>query len=384
MTGPRFGTRAVHAGQEPDPSTGAIMTPVYLTSTFVQPQPAKPVGGYDYSRTKNPTRVALEANLASLEGGAWGLAFGSGMAAIHAVASLLSAGDHVVAGDDLYGGTFRLFRTVLARQGLRFTFVDPSDPSALEAAIEPATKALFVETPTNPLLRLVDLRACAALAKARGLLSVCDNTFATPALQAPLSLGFDLVVHSTTKYLGGHSDVVGGAVVGRDEGLRARLAHLQNAIGAVPGPLDCFLVLRGTKTLHLRMERHCRNAHRVAQFLAGHPKVARVLYPGLPSHPQHDLARSQMSGSGGIVSLELKGGGPAALAFASSTRWFALAESLGGVESLVDHPASMTHASIPEEKRRAAGLSDSLVRLSVGVEDAEDLLEDLDRALQKA
>jgi cystathionine gamma-lyase len=384
VTGPRFGTRAVHAGQEPDPSTGAIMTPVYLTSTFVQPQPAKPVGGYDYSRTKNPTRVALEANLASLEGGAWGLAFGSGMAAIHAVASLLSSGDHVLAGDDLYGGTFRLFRTVLARQGLRFTFVDPSDPSALEAAIEPATKMLFVETPTNPLLRLVDLRACAALAKARGLLSVCDNTFATPALQAPLSLGFDLVVHSTTKYLGGHSDVVGGAVVGRDENLRARLAHLQNAIGAVPGPLDCFLVLRGTKTLHLRMERHCRNAHRVAQFLAGHPKVARVLYPGLPSHPQHDLARSQMSGSGGIVSLELKGGGPAALAFATSTRWFALAESLGGVESLVDHPASMTHASIPEEKRRAAGLSDSLVRLSVGVEDAEDLLEDLDRALQKA
>ncbi|MCI0588680.1 MAG: PLP-dependent aspartate aminotransferase family protein [Planctomycetes bacterium] len=384
MTGPRFGTRAVHGGQEPDPSTGAIMTPVYLTSTFVQPQPARPIGGYDYSRTKNPTRVALEANLASLEGGTWGLAFGSGMAAIHAALGLLSAGDHVVAGDDLYGGTFRLFRTVLARQGLRFTFVDPSDPSALEGALSSDTKMLFVETPTNPLLRLVDLRACAAAAKARGLLSVCDNTFATPALQTPLSLGFDLVVHSTTKYLGGHSDVVGGAVVGRDEGLRARLAHLQNAIGAVPGPLDCFLVLRGTKTLHLRMERHCRNAGRVAEFLAGHPKVARVLYPGLPSHPQHALARSQMSGSGGIVSLELKGGGPAAIAFASSTRWFALAESLGGVESLVDHPASMTHASVPEEKRRAAGLSDSLVRLSVGVEDAEDLLEDLDRALAKA
>ncbi|HKB15922.1 MAG TPA: PLP-dependent transferase, partial [Planctomycetota bacterium] len=339
MTGPRFGTRAVHGGQEPDPSTGAIMTPVYLTSTYVQPQPAKPVGGYDYSRTKNPTRVALEANLASLEGGAWGLAFGSGMAAIHAVASLLSAGDHVVAGDDLYGGTFRLFRTVLARQGLRFSFVDLSDPSALERAIEPATKALFVETPTNPLLRLVDLRACAAAARARSLLSVCDNTFATPALQTPLSLGFDLVVHSTTKYLGGHSDVVGGAVVGREEALRARLAHLQNAIGAVPGPLDCFLVLRGTKTLHLRMERHCRNAGKVAEFLAGHPKVARVLYPGLPSHPQQALARSQMSGFGGIVSVELKGGGPSALAFASSTRWFALAESLGGVESLVDHPA---------------------------------------------
>ncbi len=384
MTGPRFGTRAVHGGQEPDPSTGAIMTPVYLTSTFVQPQPARPIGGYDYSRTKNPTRGALEANLASLEGGTWGLAFGSGMAAIHAALGLLSAGDHVVAGDDLYGGTFRLFRTVLARQGLRFTFVDPSDPSALEGALSSDTKMLFVETPTNPLLRLVDLRACAAAAKARGLLSVCDNTFATPALQTPLSLGFDLVVHSTTKYLGGHSDVVGGAVVGRDEGLRARLAHLQNAIGAVPGPLDCFLVLRGTKTLHLRMERHCRNAGRVAEFLAGHPKVARVLYPGLPSHPQHALARSQMSGSGGIVSLELKGGGPAAIAFASSTRWFALAESLGGVESLVDHPASMTHASVPEEKRRAAGLSDSLVRLSVGVEDAEDLLEDLDRALAKA
>ncbi len=384
MTGPRFGTRAVHGGQAPDPSTGAIMTPVYLTSTFVQPQPARPVGGYDYSRTKNPTRDALEANLASLEGGTWGLAFGSGMAAIHAALGLLSAGDHVVAGDDLYGGTFRLFRTVLARQGLRFSFVDLSRPSALEGALSSATKMLFVETPTNPLLRLVDLRACAAAAKARSLLSVCDNTFATPALQTPLSLGFDLVVHSTTKYLGGHSDVVGGAVVGRDGALRSRLAHLQNAIGAVPGPLDCFLVLRGTKTLHLRMERHCRNAGTVAEFLAGHPKVARVLYPGLPSHPQHALARSQMSGFGGIVSLELKGGAPAALRFVSSTRWFALAESLGGVESLVDHPASMTHASIPEETRRAAGLSDSLVRLSVGVEDAEDLLEDLEAALARA
>jgi len=384
VSGPRFGTRAVHGGQEPDPTTGAIMTPVYLTSTFVQARPAEPRGGYDYSRTKNPTRTALEGNLASLEGGTWGLAFSSGMAAIHAIASLLSAGDHVVAGDDLYGGTFRLFTTVLARQGMRFTFVDASNPTSLEAAAEPATKMLFVETPTNPLLRLVDRRAAASLARARGLLSVCDNTFATPALQTPLALGFDLAVHSTTKYLGGHSDVVGGAIVGRDEGLRARLAHLQNSIGAVPGPLDCFLVLRGTKTLHLRMERHGRNARRVADFLAAHPKVARVLYPGLPDHPQHALARSQMSGFGGIVSFELKGGPQAALRFASSTRYFALAESLGGVESLVDHPASMTHASIPAEKRRAAGLSDSLVRLSVGIEDENDLVEDLDAALERA
>jgi cystathionine gamma-lyase len=384
VTGPGFGTRAVHGGQEPDPSTGAIMTPVYLTSTYVQPQPAKPVGGHDYARTRNPTRTALEGNLAALEGGAWGLAFGSGMAAIHAAASLLSAGDHVVAGDDLYGGTFRLFTTVLSRQGLRFAFVNACDPSALEAAIEPTTKALFVETPTNPLLRLVDLRACASLARARGLLSVCDNTFATPALQNPLAFDFDLVVHSTTKFLGGHSDVVGGAIVGRDEGLRARLAYLQNAIGAVPGPLDCFLVLRGTKTLHLRMERHSRNAERVAGFLAGHPKVARVLYPGLPVHPQHALAKAQMRGFGGIVSFEPKGGAEAARRLVASTRWFALAESLGGVESLVDHPASMTHASIPAEKRRAAGLSDSLVRLSVGIEDEEDLLEDLAQALARA
>lgn len=384
MTGPGFGTRSVHGGQEPDPTTGAIMTPVYLTSTYVQPSPARPLGGHDYARTKNPTRTALEANLASLEGGEWGLAFASGMAAIHTVLNLLSAGDHVVAGNDLYGGTYRLFTTLYARFGLRFSFVDASRPGAIEESIEPATRLLFVETPTNPLLRLTDLRAAASIARERGILSVCDNTFATPYLQNPLAFGFDLVVHSTTKYLGGHSDVVGGAIVGRGEDLRSRLAHFQNAVGAVPGPLDCFLVLRGTKTLHLRMERHGANAASVAAFLAAHPKVARTIYPGLPSHPQHALASSQMRGPGGIVSVEMRGGAEAAHRFVTGTRLFALAESLGGVESLVDHPASMTHASIPAAQRRAAGLSDSLVRLSVGIEDREDLLEDLARALERA
>ena len=377
-----FGTRAVHAGGDPDPTTGAIMPPVYLTSTFVQPAPAEPLGGHDYARTKNPTRTALEANLASLEGAEWGLAFSSGMAAIHAILHLLSSGDRVVAGNDLYGGSSRLFRTMEERFGIRFEFVQAADASALGRALAPGTRMLFVESPTNPLLRVVDLAHAAARARAAGALAVCDNTFATPYLQNPLALGFDLVVHSTTKYLGGHSDVVGGAIVGRDAALRERLAFLQNAAGAVPGPLDCFLVLRGTKTLHLRMERHVASARAVAAFLAEHPKVERVHYPGLPSHPGHALASAQMRGPGGIVSFEVRGGEAAARRVAAATRIFALAESLGGVESLIEHPASMTHASVPAERRRASGLSDALVRISVGVEDVEDLIRDLERALE--
>ncbi len=377
----RFGTRCVHAGQEPDPTTGAIMTPVYLTSTYVQEAPTVHKG-YEYSRTGNPTRTALERNLASLEGAAWGLCFASGMGAANTVANLLRPGDHVVSGNDIYGGTYRLFRRVFEPMGVRFTFVDPVDLDAVEGAFLPETRILWLETPSNPLLRITDLAAAGALAKARGVLVLVDNTFATPALQRPLEHGADVVLHSTTKYLGGHSDVVGGFLGGTDAALRERLAFYQNAVGAVPGPLDCFLVLRGTKTLHLRMERHCAGAARVAEFLAGHRSVARVHYPGLPDHPGHALARRQMAGFGGMVSFEVAGDLERARRVASSTRLFALAESLGGVESLLDHPASMTHASIPPEERRRAGLEDGLLRLSVGVEDIEDLLEDLDAALR--
>ncbi len=377
----RFATLCIHAGQSPDPSTGAIMTPVYLTSTYVQEAPAVHKG-YDYSRTANPTRAALEGNLAALEGAAWGLAFSSGMGAANTVLNLLRTGDHVVSGNDVYGGTYRIFRRVYEQYGLTFTFVDPTVPGAVERALTPATRLVWLETPSNPLLRITDVAAAAAAARRRGARVVVDNTFATPALQRPLERGADLVLHSTTKYLGGHSDVVGGALLGNDPGLHARLKFFQNAVGAVPGPLDCFLVLRGTKTLHLRMERHGANAARVASFLASDPRVARVHYPGLPSHPGHALAKRQMSGFGGMVSFEVRGTLEAARRVASSTRLFALAESLGGVESLLDHPASMTHASIPAEERRRAGLADGLLRLSVGVEDAEDLLEDLDGALK--
>jgi len=377
----RFATLCIHAGQSPDPSTGAIMTPVYLTSTYVQEAPAVHKA-YDYSRTANPTRAALEGNLAALEGAAWGLAFSSGMGAANTVLNLLRTGDHVVSGNDVYGGTYRIFRRVYEQYGLTFTFVDPTVPGAVERALTPATRLVWLETPSNPLLRITDVAAAAAAARRRGARVVVDNTFATPALQRPLERGADLVLHSTTKYLGGHSDVVGGALLGNDPGLHARLKFFQNAVGAVPGPLDCFLVLRGTKTLHLRMERHGANAARVASFLASDPRVARVHYPGLPSHPGHALAKRQMSGFGGMVSFEVRGTLEAARRVASSTRLFALAESLGGVESLLDHPASMTHASIPAEERRRAGLADGLLRLSVGVEDAEDLLEDLDGALK--
>ncbi|MEE8395855.1 MAG: cystathionine gamma-synthase [bacterium] len=377
----KFATKAVHAGQTPDGGTGAIMTPIFQSSTFVQQAPGRHKG-YEYGRTGNPTRAALEANLAALEEGTHGLAFASGMAAMDAVLRLLGAGDHVVACDDLYGGTYRLLTKVYAAFGLESSFVDMGDPAAAERAMGPNTKLVWIETPTNPLLRVVDIRRIAQAARAAGALVVVDNTFATPFLQRPLALGAHMVVHSLTKYLGGHSDVIGGALVTGDEELAGRLAFVQNAVGAVPGPQDCFLVLRGIKTLHLRMERHCQNALGVARFLENHPRVGRVYYPGLPSHPQHALAAEQMSGFGGMVSFELADDSlAAAQAFCSATRIFALAESLGGVESLVEHPAIMTHASIPPEVRQGYGLRDGLIRLSVGIEDGDDLLEDLGQAL---
>jgi cystathionine gamma-lyase len=375
-----FGTRAVHAGQDPDPATGAIMTPVYMTSTYVQSSPGVNKG-YDYSRTINPTRVALEKNLAALEGGKHGLAFSSGMGAANTVLDLLSSGDHVVAGNDLYGGSYRIMRRVFERFGLEFTFVDTTDAVKTREAFRKNTKLLWIETPSNPLLRVTHIEASADVARERGALTLVDNTFATPYLQQPLSLGADIVLHSTTKYLGGHSDVVGGALIVNDDDLHARLRFLQNAVGAVPGPMDCFLVLRGTKTLHLRMERHCANAARIAEYLEEHPAVTKVFFPGLASHPQHVLASKQMRASGGMVSFEVRGGLEASKRVAERVRLFALAESLGGVESLLDHPAIMTHASIPVAERHAAGLADGLLRLSVGVEDAEDLLADLKQAL---
>jgi cystathionine beta-lyase/cystathionine gamma-synthase len=375
-----FGTRAIHAGNRPDPTTGAIMPPVYLSSTYVQEAPAV-LKGYDYSRTCNPTRTALEENLAALEGGRHGLCFSSGMAAINTVLNLLKAGDHVVASNDLYGGTYRLCNTLYAKLGIAFDFVDLSDLDVVTAALRPETRLVMMETPTNPLLKLCDIAAIAELCKSRGILTMADNTFATPFLQNPLGLGADIVAHSTTKYLGGHSDVIGGALVVDDAELRDRLAHFQNTVGGTPGPLDCFLVLRGTKTLHVRMERHCQNAERIAAALEAHGKVSRVHYPGLPSHPQHELAARQMRAPGGMVSFELDASVEEAKRVASSFRVFALAESLGGVESLVDHPASMTHASIPKAEREAAGFRDGLIRLSVGIEDVDDLIADLEQAI---
>jgi cystathionine gamma-lyase len=378
-----FSTRAIHAGQPPDPSTGAVSTPVYLTSTFAQESPGVH-RGYDYARTANPTRTALQQNLAALEGGTEAIAFASGLAATHAVLSLLSTGDRILLGHDVYGGTRRLVDQVLDRWGLCRSIVDTTDLAAVRAALAEPARLIWFETPTNPLLCVSDIRAVADLARAAGARVVVDNTFATPYLQTPLDLGADLVVHSTTKYLGGHCDAVGGVVVTRDADLAQRLRFLQNAVGAVPGPLDCYLILRGTKTLAVRMERHCDNAEKVAAFLARHPRVRRVFYPGLPAHPGHALARRQMRRFGGIVSLELDGDLERTRRFASSTRLFTLAESLGGVESLLDHPATMTHGSIPREERIRAGFTDGLIRLSVGIEDAEDLLPDLDRALALA
>ncbi len=376
----RFETKAVHAGQEPDPATGAIMTPIYQTSTFVQESPGRHKG-YEYSRTKNPTRSAYEANVAALEGGRFGFAFASGLAASATVMHLFGAGDHVVAMDDMYGGTFRLFEQVLRDRGLEFAYADLTDPVNLEAASTPRTRGVWVETPTNPTLKLVDLAAVAAVARPRGWITICDNTFMSPYFQTPLALGIDVVLHSATKYLNGHSDVIGGVVVTDRDDLAERLAFLQNAVGAVAGPMDSWLVMRGVKTLPLRMRQHAENAMAVARFLEDHPRIARVSYPGLPSHPQHALAARQMRGFGGMVTCELKGGLDDARRFLERLRLFALAESLGGVESLVEHPAIMTHASIPPERRAALGLSDTMVRLSVGIEHVDDLLEDLRQAL---
>jgi cystathionine gamma-lyase len=377
-----FGTRVIHAGQSPDPSTGAVMQPIYATSTYVQSSPGVHQG-YEYSRTQNPTRMAWERCLADLEGGTRGFAFASGMAAIATLLELLDAGSHVVAMDDLYGGTGRLFNRVRARSaGLRVSYADLSAPDALERALEPDTRMVWIETPTNPMLKLVDIPAVAARARAQGALVVVDNTFASPWGQRPLELGADLVVHSATKYLNGHSDVVGGVVAVRDAALAEQLAFLQNSIGAVAGPFDSFLTLRGVKTLALRMERHNANALAIARWLEGRAGVERVLYPLLDSHPQHELARRQMAGGGGIVSFVIAGRLPAARRFLERCKVFALAESLGGVESLVNHPAIMTHASVPAETRGRLGISDSLVRLSVGIEECDDLLADLEQALQ--
>jgi cystathionine beta-lyase/cystathionine gamma-synthase len=376
-----FATRVIHAGQTPDPTTGAIMPPIYATSTYVQDSPGVHKG-YEYSRTHNPTRQAFERCIADLESGRHGFAFASGMAATATLLELLDAGDHVVAMDDLYGGTFRLFDKVRKRSaGLRFTFADLSDPAALEGALERDTRMIWLETPSNPLLKLVDLRRVADIARKRRILTVVDNTFATPYAQRPLELGCDLVMHSTTKFLNGHSDMVGGVAVAADEELAERLAFLSNAIGAVSGPFDSFLALRGLKTLALRMQRHAENAQRIAEWLEGQPKVTRVIYPGLASHPQHALARAQMRSCSGIVTFFIDGGLGAARRFLERCELFALAESLGGVESLVDHPGIMTHASVPAEQRAALGIGDDLIRLSVGVEDVDDLIADLARAL---
>ncbi len=376
----KFATKAIHAGQHPDPATGAIMTPVYLTSTYVQDAPEKHKG-FDYSRSNHPTRKALEENLAALEGGTHGLAFGSGMAATSTVLMSLSSGDHVVCGRDVYGGTYRVFTKVFERFGLTFTFVDTRDLAAVEKALGPKTKLLWLESPSNPLLHVTDIAAICRLAKAKGVKVAVDNTFATPCLQRPLELGADIVVHSTTKYLGGHSDVVGGAVVVKDEALYKDIKFLQNAVGAIPGPMDCFLVLRGTKTLAARMKLHCDNAEKIARHLEKHAEVTKVLYPGLESHPGRELAKRQMSGMGGMISFELKGDLERAVRMISSLKVFSLAESLGGVESLAGHPATMTHASIPKADREKAGLTDTLIRLSVGIEDADDLIADLDQAI---
>lgn len=377
-----MGTVAIHGGQSVDPSTGAVMPPIYATSTYAQSSPGVHQG-FEYSRTHNPTRFAYERCVAALEGGSRGFAFASGMAATSTVLELLDSGSHVVAMDDLYGGSYRLFERVRRRSaGLDFSFVDLTDLGAFEAAIRSETRMVWVETPTNPMLKIVDIAAVGEIAHRQGLLVVVDNTFASPILQRPLQLGADIVMHSATKYLNGHSDMVGGmAVVGDDAGLAEQMAFLQNSIGAVQGPFDSFLALRGLKTLHLRMKAHCENAMALAQWLQGHPAIEKVLYPGLESHPQHALAARQMHGFGGIVSIVLKGGFEAARRFCEHTELFTLAESLGGVESLVNHPAVMTHASVPVERRGQLGISESLVRLSVGIEAWEDLRRDLEGAL---
>ncbi|MBV8489969.1 MAG: cystathionine gamma-synthase [Candidatus Eremiobacteraeota bacterium] len=383
----RFATKAIHAGQGADPTTGATIVPIYQTSTYTQDRVGEHKG-YDYSRTINPTRVALEQQLASLEGAEYGSAFASGMAATAAVLNLLSAGDHAIVTDDLYGGTYRLFSRVLARYGLEFTYVDMSDPAAVRAAVRPHTKLFWIETPTNPLLKLIDIRAICAIRDemrathgAAARFVVVDNTFATPYFQQPLALGADVVVHSTTKYIGGHSDVVGGIAITRDREIHDVVKFHQNAVGGVPGPHDAWLTMRGAKTLALRMREHARNAQEIAEYLEDHDGVARVYYPGLLSHPQYELAKRQMHGFGGMVSFVLEGPQERALDFAHRLKYFSLAESLGGVESLICHPARMTHGSIPKEDRERRGVTDGLLRLSVGIEDPEDLIEDLEQAL---
>lgn len=379
----RFETLAIHAGCAPEPQTGAVNVPIFQTSTYAQRGPGDHTG-FEYSRTRNPTRDALEANLAALEGAKHGACFGSGCAATDAIMHCLSAGDHVVSADDIYGGTFRLFDKVYRRHGLDFSFVPAADTQAYVAAMTDRTKLVWLETPTNPLLSIADIEAISAAAKKRGIPVVVDNTFATPYLQRPIELGATMVVHSVTKYLGGHSDVVGGAVLSSDDGWMERVKFVQNAAGGVPGPMDCFLTLRGTKTLAVRMDRHCDNAMHIAELLSGHAKVEKVIYPGLKSHPQHTLAAKQMKKAGGMISFVVKGGLDAAKRLLQGMEVFTLAESLGGVESLIEHPAIMTHASIPREQREARGLSDGLVRISVGIESVSDLVDDLNAALTRA
>lgn len=377
----KFETKTIHAGVHSDPATGAIMTPIYQTSTYAQSAPGVHKG-YEYSRTHNPTRTALQDNLAALESGKWGLVFASGMAATDTVAKLLKPNDEVIASNDLYGGTYRIFTKVFQDYGIKFHFVDMSNLDNVEAKINSKTKLIWAETPTNPLLKIVDLRKVAAIAKSHQILLAVDNTFASPYLQNPLALGADLVVHSATKYIGGHSDVVMGAICGNSNELFEKLSFIQNSCGAVPGPMDCFLAIRGIKTLHVRMERHCQNASKVANFLINHPKVSKVYYPGLANHKGHEIAKNQMRDFGGMLSFELKDDSvQAAHKFLSSLKIFVLAESLGGVESLAGHPATMTHASIPKEEREKAGLKDSLIRLSIGIENVDDLIEDLSQAM---
>ena len=378
-----FETRAIHSGQEPDPTTGAIMTPIYTSSTYVQESPGVHKG-YDYSRSVNPTRKALESCIADLEGSNYGYAFASGMSASATVLEVLSSGDHIIAMDDLYGGTYRLFENVRKRSaGLDFTFCDLSDNKVLESSLKPNSKMIWVETPTNPLLKIADLEAISTFAKQNNLIAVCDNTFCSPYVQNPLAFDFDIVIHSATKYLNGHSDLIGGVVIcsqGKPE-LAEQLLYLQNAVGSIMNPFDSFLLLRSLKTLPVRMERHCKNAMHIASFLEAHDSIEKVIYPGLESHPQYEIAKKQMNGFGGMISIEIKGGLKSATEFLERTELFSLAESLGGVESLIEHPAIMTHASIPPEVREEIGISDGLVRLSVGIESLEDLIQDLDMAL---
>ncbi|MEQ8242152.1 cystathionine gamma-synthase [Fulvivirga sp.] len=377
----KFGTKAIHAGVEPDPSTGAIMTPIFQTSTYVQASPGDHKG-FEYSRTKNPTRAALQQSIAALENGKHGLCFSSGLAAIDAVLKLLSPGDEVIAANDLYGGTYRLFTKVYAKFGLKFHFIDMKDVSNIEKHVNDNTKLLWLETPTNPMMNIIDLLGASKIAKSHNLMLAVDNTFATPYLQQPMGLGADIVMHSVTKYLGGHSDVVMGALVVNDDKLAADLAFIQNSSGATPGPQDCFLVLRGIKTLHLRVQRHCENGREIANFLKDHPKVEKVYWPGFESHPNHDIAKAQMKDFGGMISFTLKGNSKEeAFKIMESFKFFSIAESLGGVESLVNHSATMTHASIPYEERQKIGILDSLIRLSVGIEDVDDLLDDIKSAL---